>query len=89
MQDKQTLEQVPNEKSRRIAVLETHNKDLKENKNGIRAQKIQEPVNQLQNQTTTHTDKSHIMLLGDSNCRDIQPQLMRWLKQDVEKVDVD
>ena len=85
LEDKATLEQVANEKSRRISVLETHNNDLKE-MTEQQALKIQELETQLQHQSTTQQEKPSVTLLGDSNCRDIHPHLMRWLNQDVENV---
>ena len=64
-------------------ILTTHNKDLKE-KTEQQALRIQDLENQLQYQSTTQQERPHVTLLGDSNCRDIHPHLMRWLSQDVK-----
>ena len=64
-------------------ILTTHNKDLKE-KTEQQALRIQDLENQLQYQSTTQQERPHVTLLGNSNCRDIHPHLMRWLSQDVK-----
>ena len=67
--EKTTLEQVAQEKSERIVELETK-------------------ITQLENQNETSMEEEQApakptVILGDSNCRDVQAHLMMWLNRDI------
>ena len=84
-EDKATLEQVADEKTKRNIALESLNKDLKE-KTEQQEQKIKDLQSRLRNKNTHQATKPRVILIGDSNCRDVHPHLMRWLDQSVESV---
>ena len=67
--EKTTLEQVAQEKSERIVELETKISRL-ENHNETSMEEEQAPT-------------KRTVILGDSNCRDVQAHLMMWLNRDI------
>ena len=75
--EKRILEQVAEEKSQEIATLKGNIESLQEQMDQTSPTSQQEPEPQPQ---------QSIILLGDSNCRDIQPHLMTWTNQAVEMV---
>ena len=72
--EKRILEQVAEEKSQVIATLKGTIESLQEQMEQISPTSQQEP----------EPEPQSIILLGDSNCWDIQPHLMTWTNQAVE-----